>query len=74
MRQHILEALGVGAVALVTLVWLEVLPMAWLAQLAVALLAWALLSTLLVGSAAAWVALSRSRARARAQRRMPHPG
>ncbi|MDB5371462.1 MAG: hypothetical protein JWP04_104 [Belnapia sp.] len=50
-----------GAVTLTTLVWLGLVPAAGLLYVFQWLLAWAALSTLLVGSAGAWVALGRFR-------------
>jgi hypothetical protein len=46
---------------LASLVWLDLLPLAWLGQVMRLLLAWGLLSTALVASGGAWVALGRSR-------------
>lgn len=53
-----------GFTALVTLIWLDLLPTAMLQEAAMVLLAWAVFSTLLVASAGAWVAFARARARA----------
>lgn len=50
-----------GAVTLTTLVWLDLIPAAAFLYVVQWLLVWSALSTLLVGAAAAWVALGRSR-------------
>ncbi len=46
-----------------SLVWLDLLPLYWLAQVMRVMLAWGLLSTALVATGGAWVALGRSRRR-----------
>ena len=50
-----------GFVMLASLLWLDALPVDLVFRAAELLLAWCLLSTLLVGFAAAWVALGRAR-------------
>ena len=55
--------------ALVTLIWLDLLPTAMLQEAAMVLLAWAVFSTVLVASAGAWVAFARARAGARSGHR-----
>jgi hypothetical protein len=67
MRSQALEHCVLGFIALVTLVWLDLLPTAMLQEVATVLLAWAVFSTLLVASAGAWVAFARARARADAR-------
>jgi hypothetical protein len=73
MPPRTLDTIMLSALTLVTLLWLEVLPPGLLAQVVMVLLGWALLSTLLVGTAAAWVALARSRhARPASRRQVQH--
>ncbi|GAA0605949.1 hypothetical protein GCM10009416_49150 [Craurococcus roseus] len=67
MRSQALEHCVLGLTALVTLIWLDLLPTAMLQEAAMVLLAWAVFSTLLVASAGAWVAFARARARAGAR-------
>ncbi len=50
-----------GAVVATTLLWMGPVPASWLWQALEALLAWAALSTLLVGGIGAWIALNRPR-------------
>ena len=71
MRSQALEHSVLGFTVLATLIWFNVLPAAFLEQAAMVLLAWAAFSTFLVGSAGAWVAFARARARADNARSRP---
>jgi len=64
MRSQVLEHSVLGFTALATLIWLDLIPTGMLQEVAMALLAWAVVSTVLVASAGAWVAFGRTRARA----------
>lgn len=66
MRSQVLEHCVLGFTALATLIWLDLLPTTMLQEAAMVLLAWAVVSTLLVAFAGAWVAFARARARAEA--------
>ena len=63
-----------GFTALATLIWLDLLPTAMLREAAMVLLAWAVVSTLLVAFAGAWVAFARARAETHSgpRRRLTH--
>ncbi len=63
MRHSVLEHLILGLVVLTSLIWLDLLPLSRLGHAARLLLAWGLLSTALVATGGAWVALGRSRRR-----------
>ncbi len=63
MRHSVVEHVVIGGVVLTMLVWLDLLPLSWLGQVLRMLLAWGLLSTALVATGGAWVALGRSRRR-----------
>jgi len=63
MRHAVLEHAILGSAVTSGLVWLDLLPLHWLAQAMRMLLAWGLLSTALVVTGGAWVALGRSRRR-----------
>jgi hypothetical protein len=56
-----MEHVALASIMLTSLIWLDLLPLAWLGQVIRLLLAWGLLSTALVASGGAWVALGRSR-------------
>jgi hypothetical protein len=75
MRHTFAEHVIIGGAVLSAMVWLDLLPLPWLAQVMRLLLAWGLLSTALVATGGAWVALRRSRRhlpqRPVAQRRLP---
>jgi hypothetical protein len=74
MRSQALEHCVLGFTALATLIWLDLLPTAMLREAAMVLLAWAVVSTLLVAFAGAWVAFARARAEAHSgpRRRLTH--
>ncbi|HYZ31232.1 MAG TPA: hypothetical protein VE684_02985 [Crenalkalicoccus sp.] len=61
MRSGALESLALGFVLLVTVFWMDLLPVELLGRALWLFLLWAAGSTLLVASAGAWVALRRSR-------------
>ena len=63
MPPLVLEHVLPGLLVLATLAWTELLPLAWLGQALRLLLVWAALSTALVATGGAWVALGRRRRR-----------
>lgn len=65
MRSPPVQHAILGLVILATLLWLDVVPAEALGRIALLVLVWAIGSTLLVAAAGAWVALARSRRRAR---------
>ena len=66
MTPRSIEFCTYGFVAAATVLWLGLVPPDLLGQALRVVLAWSLFSTLLVGSAGAWVALRRSLAQQRA--------
>jgi uncharacterized membrane protein YedE/YeeE len=63
MRHSFAEHVVIGGVVLSAVVWLDLLSLSWLGQVMRVLLAWSLLSTAMVATGGAWVALGRSRRR-----------
>lgn len=63
MRSQALEHCVLGFTVLATLIWLDLIPTSMLQEAAVVLLAWGVISTVLVATAGAWIALGRARSR-----------
>lgn len=61
MPHTVHEACILAGILLISLVWLEVVPVQALGKAALVMLAWGAASTALVGAAAWWVALKRRR-------------
>jgi hypothetical protein len=61
MRSQAFEHGVLGSVVVVTLLWLDLLPAEVLGHAVMLLLAWAAISTLLVATAGAWIAIARTR-------------
>jgi hypothetical protein len=61
MRQQAVQHCVLGMVIAVTFLWLDLVPAEVLRRAALLTLAWAVASTLLIGSAGACIALARTR-------------